>query len=855
MNGFSASLAEGWAQNGVSLSGGQATIAENSGWVNYLKRSAALNDGQGVEVTFRLDRANGRGIIYLENKPSGNPNYRRWGLYWIGGQFYRDYVGSSSSQVSLGVSVEANVWYTARLEMGADSSFKLKLWKTAAPGTLLANRTDGAVDGYGIGQRWDFVTQALVGPLLYDEYREVLGQNGLGQRTGMLDGSGGTAWSYDSRGRLVREVKTVTGGGLFKTEWNYNSADMLNWMKYPADNLANVGEQVTYGYNGQGMLSSLYSSNNSYYYVPQTIYDAAGRVDQRWLGAANLGSQPVVVSDYDYHPWSVQGGALRYLKAGSYANRTSLQSFEYNYDAMGNLSWIKDYKAGGIQTQSFTYDNLNRLLSAGASGGTWGTYAESYSYSATSGNLASKGSSSYSYGAQSGSCPDGALSKAHAVVTAGSNSYCYDLNGNMVKRTVSGQSYTLAYNAENQMSGVSGAASAAFVYDGSGVRVKGTAGGVTTVYIGNYFEWTGSTSTLVKYYYAGAVRVAMRSGSSTGQTIGLNFLLGDHLGSTNRMVDPNGVAQAELRYKGWGETRYAYGTMATTFQYTGQRNQAEIGLYYYGARWYDSYLNRWAQPDSIIPLASQGVQAWDRYGYANNNPIRWNDPSGHAICNADGNCKIPMATKTELWVYYKVVLQGSWSDNDKEEALRGVQSVATSLGRVMDQDSKLIFQKAFGTITFCSGDCFGYSLNGYYGRSFGSTIAFKPNNLTPELVSHELGHSFHTKVYDSLGKDVGKSPYNMLSSSEIVDKNGNHVTGLQYGNFSRTMDGYNISCGLKCSYHPTTMMPGGNTPDEDIADMFMNWAFDSFDGDDNGAGTARFQWMNVNMARWISYIK
>ncbi len=87
---------------------------------------------------------------------------------------------------------------------------------------------------------------------------------------------------------------------------------------------------------------------------------------------------------------------------------------------MGNLNWIKDYRAGGIQTQSFTYDNLNRLLSAGASGGTWGTYAESYSYNAASGNLASKGSSSYSYGAQSGTCPDGALSKAHAVVTAGS---------------------------------------------------------------------------------------------------------------------------------------------------------------------------------------------------------------------------------------------------------------------------------------------------------------------------------------------------------------------------------------------------------------------------------------------------
>jgi hypothetical protein len=42
---------------------------------------------------------------------------------------------------------------------------------------------------------------------------------------------------------------------------------------------------------------------------------------------------------------------------------------------------------------------------------------------------------------------------------------------------------------------VSGAATATFVYDGDGNRVKGTVDGVTITYIGNYYEWSGSTGT------------------------------------------------------------------------------------------------------------------------------------------------------------------------------------------------------------------------------------------------------------------------------------------------------------------------------------------------------------------------
>jgi RHS repeat-associated protein len=58
-----------------------------------------------------------------------------------------------------------------------------------------------------------------------------------------------------------------------------------------------------------------------------------------------------------------------------------------------------------------------------------------------------------------------------------------------------------------------------------------------------------------------------------------------------------------------------------------------FGLMFYNARWYDPYLNRFTQPDTIIPDLSNS-QAWDRYAYSLNNPVRYTDQSGHWVESA-----------------------------------------------------------------------------------------------------------------------------------------------------------------------------------------------------------------------------
>ena len=89
---------------------------------------------------------------------------------------------------------------------------------------------------------------------------------------------------------------------------------------------------------------------------------------------------------------------------------------------------------------------------------------------------------------------------------------------------------------------------ATFVYDGDGRRVKSTINSTTIFFVGAHYEVSGSTVT--KYYFAGAQRVAMRSGST------LYYLLADHpspplrtsLGSTSLTTNASGAPVAEMRY-------------------------------------------------------------------------------------------------------------------------------------------------------------------------------------------------------------------------------------------------------------------------------------------------------------------
>jgi YD repeat-containing protein len=97
---------------------------------------------------------------------------------------------------------------------------------------------------------------------------------------------------------------------------------------------------------------------------------------------------------------------------------------------------------------------------------------------------------------------------AHAVThLGGSPNYTYDATGNMLTRSEAGVTYSQAWDAENRLQSVAvGGQTTTFTYDGDGRRVKKQDASGTTIYIGQYYEVTGSS--IRKYYSLSGQRLS-----------------------------------------------------------------------------------------------------------------------------------------------------------------------------------------------------------------------------------------------------------------------------------------------------------------------------------------------------------
>lgn len=112
-----------------------------------------------------------------------------------------------------------------------------------------------------------------------------------------------------------------------------------------------------------------------------------------------------------------------------------------------------------------------------------------------------------------------------------------------------------------------------------------------------------------------------------GETV--TYYHNDALGSPVAATDASGAVVWREAYKPFGSRIKREATDGNTLWYTGQEEDPDIGLMYYGARWYDPEIGRFMAVDPV-GFDPQNVQSFNRYAYANNNPYRYVDPDGRS---------------------------------------------------------------------------------------------------------------------------------------------------------------------------------------------------------------------------------
>ena len=200
---------------------------------------------------------------------------------------------------------------------------------------------------------------------------------------------------------------------------------------------------------------------------------------------------------------------------------------------------------------------------------------------------------------------------------------------------------TLVWNAENRLSEVqdsNGNLIESYWYDIDGARVKKVSGATTTyTFFGHYEEEvSGGSTTEIRHYSFGSLRIAVKRGST------LYHLHGDHLGSTS-LTTLSTTSVAKRAYYAYGSERSASGDLQTDRTFTGQKSDA-TGLLYYNARYYDPALGTFISPDSLVPDPGRVIN-FNRFLYAKGNPLKYTDPSGHCGISYQNGTGAPTISK------------------------------------------------------------------------------------------------------------------------------------------------------------------------------------------------------------------
>jgi RHS repeat-associated protein len=325
---------------------------------------------------------------------------------------------------------------------------------------------------------------------------------------------------------------------------------------------------------------------------------------------------------------------------------TALLNSAFTYDEVGDVTQRQNNNAG--LTENFYYDTDYRLDHSTLNG----TLNLQMVYDTTGmGNIASRsdvaGGTAWTYDPV----------RKHAVTEAGSSSYVYtyDGNGNQITRSGNQVSWT-SYNYPTVVS--TSSESASFQYGPFRDRYRtvytGSIGTETTYHVGKLLEKVANAGVVTyRYYiYAGSEPVAVNNVPTSGSAT-LTYVLEDHQGTPASLATGTGTLDVAESFTAFGNRRNgeSWSGAPTTADenainavsrqgYTWQTALGvSMGLNHMNGRIEDAVTGRFLSPDPRIPNPGN-TQDFNRYSYADNNPLTFTDPSGFdaRTCPQDGGC-------------------------------------------------------------------------------------------------------------------------------------------------------------------------------------------------------------------------
>ncbi len=434
----------------------------------------------------------------------------------------------------------------------------------------------------------------------YDEARS--GFFNVGKLTTAANNNAIIAYDYDKGGRLVKTSTTVDAVAQVVTT-AYDPGGRVVSRTYPNGTSSGI-----YSYNAAGQLLGLENA------VSSVVYTAAGNVST--ITYANG-----VTTTYGYHPTRDWLMTVSTVNGG-----TTIQAYTYVRDAMGRISSVTGNRPN--ESWTYTYDGYDRLLTA--TNVNTPSLNQTFTYDAAGNMLSNSAVGTYTYPGQGASAV-----RPHAVTAAGTWTFAYDGNGNQTTRSTSGTvNRTITYDVENRpVSVATGGSTVSYLYGPDGARLKKVVGSNTTLYLGADIERdpTGAFA----FYLSPDVK---RIGTA------MHYLHRDHLASVRRVTDLFGTIYRASTYKPFGQQIEEVINPLTPPEskgFIGERFDAESGLTYLNARYYDATLGRFLSPDWWNP--TDPAVGTNRYAYAANDPVNKSDPNGHKF--APGAYKSVSASK------------------------------------------------------------------------------------------------------------------------------------------------------------------------------------------------------------------